>query len=91
MNQWKKLTTFYLPLYRQDPKVNKASLQWKKLTLTNADGDPTFEIHCFSILSHGLELSLHMEFICDVQESHYGHKVCSTIILRGRVRRYTCF
>ena len=52
MNQWKKLTIFNLPLYRQDPMVNKASLQWKKLTLRSADGDPTFE-KGFNILSHG--------------------------------------
>ena len=90
MNQWKKLTTFYLPLYRQDPKVNKASLQWKKLTLRKADGDPTFELDA-SVFFHMATTDASHGVVMLVQESHYGHKVSTTIILRGRVRRYTCF
>ena len=80
MNQWKKLTTFYLPLYRQDPKVNKASLQWKKLTLTKADGDPTIERA--SVFFHMATTDASHGVVMLVQESHYGHKVSTTNLVR---------
>ena len=80
MNQWKKLTTFDLPLYRQNPKVNKASLQWKKLTLRSADGDPTFERA--SVFFHMATTESSHGVVMLVQESHYGHKVSTTNLVR---------